>query len=118
MLEQVELKIQELQKAQAEEYYKKKEADLRSWGLVSKKEKVKLPNLVEFKKEYLGKFNSFDGDKITIGLPRVLNFYDTLPFWFTFFKEMGFSVRVSKSFAEIFWFTASPSLFKSTVCDA
>ena len=34
MLEQVELKIQELQKAQAEEYYKKKEADLRSWGLV------------------------------------------------------------------------------------
>lgn len=52
MLEQVELKIQELQKAQAEEYYKKKEADLRSWGLVSKKENGKVTPLVITDEEY------------------------------------------------------------------
>lgn len=52
MLEQVELKIQELQKAQAEEYYKKKEADLRSWGLVSKKENGKVTPLVVTDEEY------------------------------------------------------------------
>lgn len=52
MLEQVELKIQELQKAQAEEYYKKKEADLRNWGLVSKKENGKVTPLVVTDQEY------------------------------------------------------------------
>lgn len=52
MLEQVELKIQELQKAQAEEYYKKKEEDLRSWGLVSKKENGKVTPLVVTDEEY------------------------------------------------------------------
>lgn len=52
MLEQVELKIQELQKAQAEEYYKKKEADLRTWGLVSKKENGKTTPLVVTDQEY------------------------------------------------------------------
>ena len=52
MLEQVELKIQELQKAQAEEYYKKKEADLRSWGLVSKKENGKVTPIVITDEEY------------------------------------------------------------------
>ena len=52
MLEQVELKIQELQKVQAEEYYKKKEEDLRSWGLVSKKEGGKVTPLVVTDEEY------------------------------------------------------------------
>ena len=52
MLEQVKLKIQELEKAQAEEYYKKKEADLRNWGLVSKKENGKVTPLVVTDQEY------------------------------------------------------------------
>ena len=52
MLEQVELKIQELQKAQADEYYKKKEEDLRSWGLVSKKENGKVTPIVVTDEEY------------------------------------------------------------------
>lgn len=52
MLEQVQAKIQELQKIQAEEYYKKKEADLRSWGLVSKKENGKTTPLVVTDDEY------------------------------------------------------------------
>lgn len=52
MLEQVELKIQELEKAQAEEYYKKKESDLRNWGLVSKKENGKVTPLVVTDQEY------------------------------------------------------------------
>ena len=45
MLEQVQAKINELQKLQAEEYYKKKEADLREWGLVAKKENGKTAEL-------------------------------------------------------------------------
>lgn len=52
MLEQVKLKIEELEKVQAEEYYKKKESDLRNWGLVSKKENGKTTPLVVTDQEY------------------------------------------------------------------
>lgn len=52
MLEQVQAKIEELQKIQAEEYYKKKEADLRSWGLVSKKENGKVTPIIVTDEEY------------------------------------------------------------------
>lgn len=52
MLEQVELKIKELQQKQAEEYYKKKEADLRSWGLVTKKENGKTTPVIVTDEEY------------------------------------------------------------------
>ena len=52
MLEQVQAKIQELQKIQAEEYYKKKEADLRAWGLVAKKENGKVTPIIVTDEEY------------------------------------------------------------------
>ena len=52
MLEQVQAKINELQKLQAEEYYKKKEADLREWGLVAKKENGKTTPIVVTDEEY------------------------------------------------------------------
>ena len=32
---------------------------------------------------------------ITIGIPRVLEFWDTMPFWSTLFKSLGFAVRIS-----------------------
>lgn len=37
MLQKVEFKLQELNKKKAEQYYKKKEADLEAWGLTAKK---------------------------------------------------------------------------------
>ena len=52
MLEQVQAKIDELHKAQAEEYYKKKEEDLRAWGLVSKKENGKVTPIIVTDEEY------------------------------------------------------------------
>lgn len=52
MLEQVQAKIEELQKIQAEEYYKKKEADLRAWGLVAKKENGKVTPIIVTDEEY------------------------------------------------------------------
>ncbi len=35
--------------------------------------------------------------EITIGLPRVLNFWDSMPFWQTFWKALGFNVKISKN---------------------
>ena len=52
MLEQVEQKIQELKKLQAEEYYKKKDADLNTWGLTSKKNGKKTTPIIVNDEEY------------------------------------------------------------------
>ncbi|MCX4266111.1 MAG: acyl-CoA dehydratase activase-related protein, partial [Firmicutes bacterium] len=31
----------------------------------------------------------------TVGIPLVLNMYENLPFWYTFFKELGCNVVIS-----------------------
>lgn len=52
MLEQVESKIHELKKQQAEEYYKKKDADLNSWGLTTKRSGNKTTPIIVTDDEY------------------------------------------------------------------
>ncbi len=52
MTEKVELKIEELQKLRAEEYYRKKDADLRGWELTEKNEKGKEMPLAISDEEY------------------------------------------------------------------
>lgn len=47
MLQQVDTKIKELKRRQTEEYYKRKDADLRAWGLTTKKDgKKEIPIIV------------------------------------------------------------------------
>lgn len=84
---------------------------------LEKKSKNKLPNLYEFKQNYLYQFKSHKGIKdITIGIPLVLNFYDTLPFWFTFFKELGFSVEVSDQSTRDLYKKGQHTIPSDTVC--
>ena len=52
MLEQVELKIQELKKLRAEEYYKKKDEDLKAWGLTTKVDGKKVTHIIVTDEEY------------------------------------------------------------------
>ncbi len=52
MLEQVENKILELKKIQAEEYYKRKDADLQSWGLTYKTDGNKITPIIVTDEEY------------------------------------------------------------------
>ncbi len=52
MLEQVENKILELKKIQAEEYYKRKDADLQSWGLTYKTDGNKFTPIIVTDEEY------------------------------------------------------------------
>lgn len=52
MLEQVENKIQELKKLRAEEYYKKKDADLKAWGLTTKVDGKKVTPIIVTDEEY------------------------------------------------------------------
>ena len=52
MLEQVEKKILELKKLRTEEYYKKKDADLRAWGLTTKVDGKKVTPIIVTDEEY------------------------------------------------------------------
>ena len=57
----------------------------------------KLPNLHAKKREMLAEYASCEGTRSeTVGLPLSLGMFELLPLWHTFFKEMGFSVKVSK----------------------
>ncbi|MDE6029613.1 MAG: 2-hydroxyacyl-CoA dehydratase [Clostridiales bacterium] len=59
----------------------------------------KLPNLFDEKyKRLFAYYRPLPEDKAprgVVGIPRVLNIYENYPFWFTFFTELGFSVKLS-----------------------
>lgn len=54
-------------------------------------------NLYAYKLERLQEYakKNVSGDKATVGIPMVLNMYELLPFWHTFFAKMGYKVIVS-----------------------
>ncbi len=60
---------------------------------------VQAPDLFRLRQELL--FKSYpvapvrENQKQTVGLPRVLEFWDSMPFWSTFFRALGYEVRYS-----------------------
>ena len=66
-------------------------------GAGIKASEEKLPNLHEKKREMLSAYGDVNGTRCeTVGLPLSLGMFELLPLWHTFFREMGFSVKVSK----------------------
>ena len=67
-------------------------------GLGKEKNKDNIPNLFEFKNQLLFDYEPLsdeDATRGTVGIPRVLNFYENYPFWATFFKALKFRVILS-----------------------
>ncbi|PWX61746.1 2-hydroxyglutaryl-CoA dehydratase, partial [Clostridium perfringens] len=57
------------------------------------KKSESIPNMYQYKYKKLREYESLDeGKRGTIGLPMVLNMYENIPLWATFFKELGFKV--------------------------
>jgi predicted nucleotide-binding protein (sugar kinase/HSP70/actin superfamily) len=57
-----------------------------------------VPNLFEYKYERLFSYKPIapeDAKRGVVGIPRVLNMYEDYPLWFTFFTELGYSVKLS-----------------------
>ena len=54
-----------------------------------------LPNLYEFKRNYLTSIISEEGKRGTMGLPLALGMYELLPLWHGIFTKLGFTVKVS-----------------------
>lgn len=54
--------------------------------------------------------------KATIGLPLVLNMYEQLPFWKTFFNSLGFKVIISDESTRDMYFKGQHTIPSDTVC--
>ncbi len=77
-----------------------KEAKVREAIKASREKKKETPNLYELREkwlfeDYLSEEEKGEDRKITIGLPRVLSFWETMPFWTSFWRKLGFRVEIS-----------------------
>lgn len=53
---------------------------------------------------------------ITIGLPRVLSLWDSAPFWTTFWRSLGFKVKLSKASTRPLYEDGLQAVVSDTVC--
>jgi predicted CoA-substrate-specific enzyme activase len=76
-----------------------------------------LPNLYKFKYEKLRGYKPVKGaPRGKIGLPMTLNMYENLPFWYTFFTELGFEVVLSPESSRSLYIKGQYSIPSDTVC--
>ena len=69
-------------------------------GLGKQKSSNQVPNLFAYKLKRLFSYEPLPANEArrgTVGIPRVLNFYENYPFWFTFFTRLGYQVVLSPS---------------------
>jgi predicted nucleotide-binding protein (sugar kinase/HSP70/actin superfamily) len=52
----------------------------------------------------------------TVGLPRVLNMYENYPFWFTFFRKLGFATVLSEETRKSTYEAGIESMPSESVC--
>lgn len=55
-----------------------------------------LPNLHEFKRNYLTTLPETKGSRGTVGLPLALGMFELLPLWHGIFSSLGYSVKISE----------------------
>ncbi len=53
---------------------------------------------------------------VTIGLPRTLEYWDSMPFWTTFFRALGFDIRLSHPSTRALYEKGIPYTPSDTVC--
>lgn len=79
-----------------------------------------VPNLAAFKLERLfGHYKPLDeklAPRGVVGIPRVLNMYEDYPFWFTFFTNLGYSVRLSPASDKKLYEAGMESIPSESVC--
>ncbi len=82
----------------------------------NKRKDLALPNLMEYKLEKLLGYQQNEGTRGCIGLPLVLNMYENLPFWYTFFTSLGFSVCHSGKSDRALFVKGQHTIPSDTVC--
>ncbi len=89
-------------------------------GLGITEKKTEVPNLYEFKYNRLfSYYKPLPKDKAingVVGIPRVLNMYEDYPLWFTFFTELGYSVKLSPKSSKKIYEKGISSIPSETAC--
>lgn len=76
-----------------------------------------IPNMYQYKYKKLREYESLEeGTRGTIGLPMVLNMYENIPLWATFFKELGFNVVLSDQSNKKMYLKGQHTIPSDTVC--
>ena len=75
-------------------------------------------DLYEYKRTLLQKYrhNYRDPNKKTVGIPMGLNFYELLPFWYTFFQTLDFNVVVSPDSSRALYASGQHTIPSDTAC--
>jgi len=73
-------------------------------------------DIYSFKQEYLTALKPIKGKRGKIGIPFGLNFWELLPFWFTFFTELGYEVVVSKPSTRETYLKGQMTVTSDTIC--
>ena len=83
----------------------------------NKKEDV--PNMFEYKYNRLFNYTPLEPSKATrgeIGIPRVLNVYDSYPFWFTLLTKLGFRVIISDDSSKKLYEKGMDTISSDSIC--
>lgn len=79
-----------------------------------------IPNLFRTREELLFKeypaLEILPEQSVTIGIPRVLSFWETMPFWTTFWKSLGFKVQISDNSTRRMYENGLSAVTSDTVC--
>lgn len=75
-----------------------------------------LPNLYQYKLQKLYAYQPVAGSRGKIGIPLVLNLYENLPFWHTFFTQLGYEVIVSGHSTRAVYAKGQHTIASDTVC--
>ncbi len=83
---------------------------------IAKSNAIKGANMFDYKRELLSKYQPVKGTKPVIGLPMGLNMFELLPFWHTFFTELGFGIALSEKSSRELYVKGQHTIPSDTVC--
>ncbi|MGN0172633.1 MAG: acyl-CoA dehydratase activase-related protein, partial [Acutalibacteraceae bacterium] len=83
---------------------------------LGKKKKEDIDNLYTWKYRYLRSLHGGENRRGTVGIPMVLNMYETLPFWYTFFTSLGYEVMLSPESSRELYADGQHTIPSDTVC--
>ncbi len=97
-----------------------KTATVREQLKKTQENKDAVPNLFRLREQLL--FQDYEAPQllpeqnVTIGIPRVLAFWETAPFWTTFWRSLGFTVRLSDPSTRKIYENGLSAVTSDTIC--
>lgn len=97
-----------------------KDTQVRAQLKQKQQQKAQVPNLFAVRERLLFADYPYqlleEPKNITIGLPRVLSFWETMPFWTTFWRALGFTVQLSDPSTRKGYESGLSAVTSDTVC--